>query len=823
MKNNLTFLIQNLFVKNKSHNIHIMNHSIVLIFLLFSTLVFSQNENKTTDVIFENTDYFQDLQQEKLFIHTNKTTYFSGEKIWWKAYVVSDFSDKPITNTSNLYVNFYNSNKELITHQLFYCENGKANGEITLPSNLETGVYYINLDTQWNKNFKNKYIVPVFIINSSTIKTTEEEAQVNVSDVINITFYPESGSLLNNTTNTIFFSLQNNDIFLAEQTVTITDNTTNKVIANIKTNTLGLAKFNMLYLESNNYTATVDYKGKAYIKQLPKTVNVGVLIHKKESINNKTTQEFTVEFSKEMLAQYHENTFFATIHRNQKLLYVLPFKVNKKHIRYVLPIENKNLFNGVNTITLFNSKNQQLSERDFYLETQKPIEIDLSPKEITKDSIAIGFQLKNTFINTNLSISVLPSETKLNTNARSILDGFLLEPYINTKLKSTKNVSSKDLDMLLQTQTKNKVINYPIEPNYKFERGLKVEGVVNTEIKTNYKVLLSSVENEILETTEINDDKSFVFKNLVLRESSNYKLALLNEKGAIIEGRFYVYKQNENYKPSKFISYNMRALETEKENLIPVTNTELIVHENTEVLNEVLLQGQRKKEELVEENYPNNPGELGNGFTKKLKISELEENNLKVIDYLNNQSGVTAINKVERGESGDDLISLYIDRSRYSAFYGDTEALLLINGLPVENDILHEMLMSQVASVKVNASGAGYGFRGGNGVISIELKKGHEDIESQTNTSYFTSKTDFGFTSSNPVFEASTLVFKNSQSRRFYETLDWIPNFNVLPNKTNTLKIYKGNHENIKLFINGMNNQGALINEEIDIPIKPGL
>src|SRR5690606_37507846 len=257
---------------------YFMKNHYIIIFLLLSSLMFSQNEDKTTEVIFENKDYFQELLQEKFFLHTNKTTYFSGEKIWWKAYVVSD---KPITNTSNLYVNLYNSNKELISYQLFYCENGKANGEISLPSTLETGEYYMNLDTQWNKNFKNKYIVPVFIVNSSTSKATDEEAPVNVSDVINITFYPESGSLLNNTTNTIFFSLQKNDVFFAEQTVTITDNTTNKVIANIKTNTLGLAKFNMLYLESNNYTATVDYKGKAYMNQLPKTVNSGVLIHKK--------------------------------------------------------------------------------------------------------------------------------------------------------------------------------------------------------------------------------------------------------------------------------------------------------------------------------------------------------------------------------------------------------------------------------------------------------------------------------------------------------------------------------------------------------------
>jgi|SRR5690554_2991668 len=75
----------------------------------------------------------------------------------------------------------------------------------------------------------------------------------------------------------------------------------------------------------------------------------------------------------------------------------------------------------------------------------------------------------------------------------------------------------------------------------------------------------------------------------------------------------------------------------------------------------------------------------------------------------------------------------------------------------------------------------------------------------------------------NSDFEPSTLVFSTLKSRNFYETLDWIPNYNVFPNKSNTLKVYYGNHENIKLFINGMNDEGELINMELDIPIKLGL
>lgn len=794
-----------------------MNKLLILL-LLLSNYVFSQSENQYSETVFENKDYFHEFQQEKFFLHTNKTTYFTGETIWWKAYVVSDFSDKPITNTTNLYVNFYDANKKLISQQLFYCENGKAYGEIELPSTLDTGEYYINLATQWNKNFKNKYTVPIYIINSKTSNPLDEDLKVNIADAIDIAFYPESGSLLNNTTNTIYLTLQNNDVFLAEQAVAITDNTTNKAIANIKTNKLGHAKFNLLYQASNNYTATVKYEDSTYTKQLPKTLNSGVLIHKKENLNTKTSQDFTIEFSKEMLAQYNESTIFATVHRNQKLLYILPFKVNKKHKKYVIPIETENLFNGFNIITLFNEKNHPISERPFYVETKQNIEIETIKNDTTKDSITIDFQLKNSYTSTNLSISVLPKDTKLNENSSNIIDAFLLKPYLKTNIHSANHLADVDLDMLLQTQTKQTVKHTfnKQPPIYLQTRGLSIKGRINTEFKKNYKVLLTSTENEIIEVTDINPDKSFVFPNLIMRDSSNYKLAVLDEKGVIVKAGIYVYKQIENYKSDSLLVYNKNQFLTTKEIVKEEMFIDYIDTKDSEILDEVLLMGKKRKEIQMDELYPNTLNELGNGFTQKLQFDEVDEMNNTVIQYLNNQSGVVA---VERPMGA----SIIITRTTFDSFYDSTEALILLNGVPTDAESVAYLPLSEVASIKINASGAGYGTRGSNGVIFIDLKKGGENYKTTPNLNYYTSSTDFGFITSRPTFVASQLIFNSSTTSQFYETLDWIPNFNVLPNKSNTLKIYKGEHENIKLFINGMNNDGQLFCKVVDLPIKKGL
>ncbi|MCX7549901.1 hypothetical protein [Xanthomarina sp. F2636L] len=796
-----------------------MKNYFTIILLLFQSILFSQNKVQESSALFDNNNYFHELQQEKFFLHTNKTTYFTSETIWWKAYVVSDFSNKTITNTTNLYVNFYDANMKLISQQLFYCENGIANGEITLPDSLDTGEYFINLDTAWNKNFDNKYIVPIYIINSATTSTSEEDIKVNETDALIITFYPESGSLLNNTTNIVYLTLHNNESFLAEQTVTITDNTTHKTIANFTTNKHGHAKFNVFCQANNTYKATVIYKDKVYTEPLPIALDSGVLIHKKEQSNKLSSQDFTIEFSEDLLNQYHKKTFFATIHRNQKLLYILPFELNKKHKKYVLPIDIKNLFNGFNTITLFNAKNQPLAERHFYVETKQMIDIETIQNKITKDSVILNFQLKNSYKNTNLSISVLPKDTKLITNASNILDAFLLDPYLKSNNHPITDLLDADLDILLQTQSKqtgtHTFNNSP--PIYSNAKGLSIKGSINTEVKNAYKVLLTSTENEILEVTEVKQDKSFLFSNLILKDSSDYKLALLDEKGAIVKAGIYVYKQNENYKADSLLIYNNEQFLTAKEKVeaIENTHTDDIIKKNTEILNEVVLQGKKREEFTGEYSYPNRPNLLGNGFTKDLHFDEVDEMNNTVIQFLNNQAGVVASEGIGA--------SVVITRATLDSFYDDTQALIILNGIPTDAESIAFLPLSEVESLGVNATGAGYGMRGNNGVVTIELKKGNNTYKRIPNPNYYRSTTDFGFTKSKPIYEASLLQFNSSTSRQFYETLDWIPNFNVLPNKANSLKIYKGEHKQIKLFINGMNSDGELFYKVLDVPIKTDL
>ncbi len=785
--------------------------------------MFSQEARNVIDSTLINSDYFHDYPQEKIFVHTNKTLYFSGEKIWWKAYVVSDSDDTPLVTTTNLYVNLYDSQKKLISSQLFDCVEGKSFGEIELSKDLKTGTYYIQLDTQWNRNFNNRYVSKINVVN--TFDTSGEvalaDSEPNTEDIninaetplqaVDVNFYPESGTLLNNAANVIYFTVTSDDLYVANQDVEIQDKASGKTIASVKTNAFGVGAFNVFSLPDHDYVLKLK-RDKDYTFQLDKAVDSGIVISKETSELDSDKAQFKITLSTDLSKKYNEQNLFATVHRNQKLLYILPIKIDKKHIKYSIPIAKAHLFNGVNTITLFNANNKPVAERHFYVETKNEIKIDVKQNEVVGDSLGLDFNIKGNAIVSNLSVSVLPQDTKLNADASNIVHGFLLEPYVNTSVPSGLSLSKTDLDLFLQFNT-GATTTYQLnndKPVFSVEKGLDVRGVVNAKVKEGYKVMLSSTVNGILEVTTINPDKSFEFKNLVLKDSSNYKLSLINKKGGLLDATFYVYDSKSNYKPDNFLTYSKTDLKTTLKQAEPEDNNYSLTYRGSEVLETVNLEGtnvdKNKKKPRVWSNT---------GSVNILEITESQEKFLSVWQFLRIQPQLQAFDLKTTPE-----YKIYFKRPRG---LNPASALIVIDGAMSYAGLLENIQLSDVASIRLDVNGYKFGNNGGGGAIYVDLKESYEYDYDKIGHNYFESEVSFGFTEPTLTFERPLFTFNTKESKQFYNTLDWIPNFTVLPKTQNTLRIYKGDYDKIKLFINGMNANGEVFSDVVEVSLESEL
>ncbi len=174
-----------------------MKYNLRFVFIFITQLAFAQS-NTFDSVI--NALQKDQLLFEKVYVHTNKTSYSAEDVIWFKAYV-SDAYNKPSVQTSVLYVSLFSDNGILIDTKNILITNGVGVGQFQFYQDLPEGFYFIQANTNYMKNFgeTNTFVSKVFIKGNipkpktNTLKHTVYDAQV----------FPEGGYLLEDVNNTL--------------------------------------------------------------------------------------------------------------------------------------------------------------------------------------------------------------------------------------------------------------------------------------------------------------------------------------------------------------------------------------------------------------------------------------------------------------------------------------------------------------------------------------------------------------------------------------------------------------------------------------------
>lgn len=74
-----------------------------LAFFLLSSIALFPQDYQLKDFIERHQEFFAS-SRENFHLHLNKTAFLKGEQVWFKAYVYDQNSQRPSSNTSNLYV-----------------------------------------------------------------------------------------------------------------------------------------------------------------------------------------------------------------------------------------------------------------------------------------------------------------------------------------------------------------------------------------------------------------------------------------------------------------------------------------------------------------------------------------------------------------------------------------------------------------------------------------------------------------------------------------------------------------------------------------------
>lgn len=283
-----------------------INLILLVCFLCTTCLLVSA---QPVDSVFMN--YFQNAQEfadtypmEKVHLHFDNTSYYQGDTIWYKAYVVTAERNQPTNVSKPLYVELLDQLGNVVERQIVKIENGEGHGQITLAKAFFTGYYEVRAYTKWMLSFDEpdcfSRTLPIYrrrlndndeirSIGTYRMDKSMKQRPNDSEKKFTIRFFPEGGQLVKGIRSKVAFeaSTREQDTMNVQGLLLSAEG---KQLATIQTLHDGMGAF--FYTPGEERAkAEVTYQGKHYSFELPEALPVGYALRMD---NNSDTLHVTI-------------------------------------------------------------------------------------------------------------------------------------------------------------------------------------------------------------------------------------------------------------------------------------------------------------------------------------------------------------------------------------------------------------------------------------------------------------------------------------------------------------------------------------------------
>jgi hypothetical protein len=690
---------------------------------------------------------------EKVYLHTDRSLYFPGDDIWFKAYLMLGPYQIPDTMTSVLYVELINNNGTIINRRPVRIREGLGWGDFQIPVNIIPGDYILKAYTNYMRNYDPDFHFrkPISIVFDHSDLTPDEEdrnpdklkkKERATAKPVQLQFFPEGGNLVEGLNSDIAFKSTDQN-GLGKNVKGKIMNSSGAEITSFESRKFGLGYFSFKPEKEEIYSANINIDGKEYSYELPNPLKQGYVMH----INPKGDQIYIwVKCSPELTMN---NSFIIGQFRGYPFI-TIHAEPEENFIYSVISV--KDIPSGIIQFTFFDSLGIPQCERLVYAENeQNQMQIDIVTNKKTyrkREKIDFNIHCEDTLGNTpltNLSLSIINSniirKDDKKSNIKSYFDlesdlrGYIENPgyYFNPQNEDRYEL----LDILLLTHGWRRFVWKNILEKQKFERQFQAE-------------MGFTIEGELDRFRE-NSDDWVGYVGLYIFEGQFYYNEIETDKN----GRFHFYginiydstdvilqawKENKSDKkskrkkiPLKIYSHPFPEVEPDLWPL-KVKDEEEEVTDDYFDLNELILRldssyGQRTivMEELVIEDEKidpeelfERPGKLHKQATRRIVLDSLDvsEQSLLLFDLIRNKfPGISY-----RGTPPDIQVSI---RGRRALSGGD-QALLILDGIQVTSDVLYYFPVTEVEFIDILSQNraAIYGSGAMGGAITVFTRQG---------------------------------------------------------------------------------------------------
>ncbi len=348
----------------------ILKHTFyVLFWLIIDILSINVGASaQTLSSIGQDFNRYQQINlQEKIFAHTDKSFYVTGELLWFKLYLVNS-TNKPFNLSKVAYVEVLDARHNAVLQSKIAMKQGSGNGSFYIPLTLSNGNYQLRAYTSWMKNNGPELFFekPITIVNP--LKSPEAvPATANVAAGTDVQFFPEGGDLIRNVTSKVAFKITGPDGKGKALRGAII-NQQNDTVVRFTPIKFGMGSFTFTPVAGNTYRAIVQVPGSRPIyKPLPVIKNEGYVLQVTDAGSN---IGITVTGSAGLSGEV-----YSFIYSGQKVIDAQTLSALQS-ARQISVLKSK-LADGVNHILIFNSNRQPVAERLYFKRPAvKPLQLN---------------------------------------------------------------------------------------------------------------------------------------------------------------------------------------------------------------------------------------------------------------------------------------------------------------------------------------------------------------------------------------------------------------------------------------------------------------
>ena len=492
--------------------------------------------------------------QEKIYVHTDRSSYQSGDTIWLRAHLVDASTHQSTTQSRYVYVELIDVDSKVLKRiKLRPDKNSVYHGYLPIHGEQPQGYYTLRAYTRFMENLPESYFFhsDIAISNPHGRKTSAEEINedkkrkkkdtLSYRPPFHVSFFPEGGYLPTGVRWRVAFKAVGEDGWSEEVYGAVVESVTGDTVATLSSAHRGMGQFMM----------TAE-KGKRYVAR--------VLNHKNRYLEFELPQ---AEDDVPMLAAYWvKNRLGVTLsHPNREGLRLVMH--TRGQVFYneqwnpaspILFVNKQQLPGGVIQLLLIDDADNVLSERLIFNRSEEELKTTLTTDKteygrrervnvetlldrMVEDSLQLG----------NFSASVCLSEDEGTTAAPDINTYLLLTSEVKgnielaeTYFKENDKKSEQQLDLLMLTQGWRRYDIYKIasgklkQPQSAREIGQEIQGQVVRELSgrpfNGAPILLTIPKYRFYEEKKTDSLGRFSFTHLEFPDSTKYILRGLSHK-----------------------------------------------------------------------------------------------------------------------------------------------------------------------------------------------------------------------------------------------------------------------------------------------------